>query len=270
MKNNKIELIYIDKKNWKQELHLFNIMNQTNNITHEFIMKRNVFNLYSEQDDCTITTKSKLQEEIKQLLSNSDVDNITIVDFEMTLEEVFNNMIDIAKEYGINIKIIEKSKYPIRSNVTLTIDLNEFDNKTKYNDIKEILENDLENSLNNARKSKSPRHSSDLGIDIKYQTDFLKELFRNINNEYDYENDIDIEDDIIFLDNELSDLSEFTNLKDEISKVSDIFTSHGSEGDMTIISYKDEINISKDLSSISINKTEARKLMKVLEVMINE
>lgn len=270
MKKNIIELIYIDKKNWKQELHLFNIMNQANNITHEFIMKRNVFNLYAEQDDCTITTKSKLYEDIKALLSSSDVDNITVVDFEMTLEDIFNDIIDLAKEHKISIKIIEKSKYPIRSNVTLTIDLNEFDSKTKYDDIKEILENDLEDSLNNARKSKLPRHSSDLGIDIKYQTDFLKELFSNINDEYDYEDEIDIEDDIIFYRDEISDLSEFTDFKDEIDKVSDIFTTYGNDSEMTVISYKDEINISKDLNSISISKNEAKKLIKVLEVMINE
>lgn len=276
MKKNYIELIYIDKQNWKQGLHLFNITNQSSYVTHEFVMKRNVINLYVEQSNSTITTKSRLIKDIKSFLSKANVENITIVDFEMSLENIFKDMISLAKEYNIGIKIIDKSKYPIRSNVTLTIDLDEFDTKTEFEDIKEMLEADLENSLNNARKSKSPQHSSDLGIDIKYQTDFLKGLFKSINESYDYDDEyeIDFDTDILFYEDEIENLEEFENfldLEEGIgSKVNDIFTTHDPKGDMTIIGYKDDITITKDFNSISINKKDVRKLIKALEVMIYE
>lgn len=291
MTSNKIELIYIDKQNWKHGLHLLKTINRANESTHEFTMKRNIVNLYTEKDTTTITTKDNLKYAIEKHLLKHKLDSITIVDYELTLEEVFNEILNISSEYNIDIKVIEKSKYPIRSNVTVTIDLSVFDKKTKYEDIKNIIEDELEKSLNNARKSKEPRHSSDLGVNIKHQ-DILKDLMQSLSeyniDDIDYIEDIDDLDDIDNIDyldiyapsdfsmdeyemyDELKDIAEFTNLKDELNKMDEIFVSYGENGDLTIISYLDKIIISKDLNDISINKEEAKKLMKVLEVMINE
>ena len=285
MINNKIELIYIDRQNWRHGLHLLNTINRASNKTHEFIMKRNIVNLYIEKDETTITTKDNLKQAIKKHLEKENLDFITIVDFDLTLEEVFKDVLKLASEYNIDIKVIEKSKYPIRSNVTVTIDLSVFDMTTKYEDIKNIIEKELEKSLNNARKSREPKHSSDLGIDIKYQNPALRELMQTLN-EYDLDN-IDYLgiDDIDFLDiedledlntdeyemyDDINDIAEFTDLREELEKINEIFVSYGKDGDLTIVSFLDKIIISKDLNEISINKKEAKKLMKVLEVIINE
>lgn len=257
---NKVKLIYIDCQSWKNGLYLFNLNNQDEHETHEFLMKKNIVNLYTENENTTITTKENLKSEIINKISNSELDNITITDYELSLEEIFNDIIDLAKEYKININIIEKSKYPIRNNVTMTIDLKEYDNETKYEEIKDMLEKQLENSLNNSRKSKSPKNTLDLGVNIENENNFLSNILMKIN-EYDL---LDYSDDDIIT---MFDPMSLDVLEEEPSEM---FTLIGERTEMTIIGYKDKIDISKDNSSILINKKEAKRLIKILEVLANE
>ena len=54
------------------------------------------------------------------------------------LEYIFSVLVDLAKEYNIDIYLLNKSKYPIRNNVSMTIDLDEYDTTTDFEVVKDL------------------------------------------------------------------------------------------------------------------------------------
>lgn len=260
----KIKIVYIDKDKWQEEINLFYLTNEINETAcHDFVCYNNVVSLEHDSKNTTICTLSNLVTSIYKKITSKH-ESIVIIGFGITLEYTFLNLLKIAEEKNIDIYILDKSKFPIRSNVSMTIDLNEYDTKTDFNKIQNILEQNLTDSLENAKKSKRPEHANDLGISLTEEksnsslTTFFNSLgLENIIGEYEL-----IEEDEESINEE--EIDEF------IKMLLDNDSNTQKEEDMNIgVKVINNIyEISDEKNTIQLNKKSIKKLFKILEVLL--
>jgi hypothetical protein len=259
--------MYIDKDKWEDETILFKAANDLDYTScHDFICYNNVVSLEHDSNDMTICKLDNLVKHINKKITK-EYNAIILVDFDITLEFIFLNLINIAKSNNIDIYILNKSDFALRSNVSMTIDLDEYDTNTEFDSVRNILESNLNDSLENAKKSKKPEHANDLGIFLsEEQTNSLSTMFKALGLDDFIEEYEDLEEEYEDLDeNEINDLLKAL-LNDEEVKTSD-------DNDNTKLSFKiedDILEISNTKNIIKIDKTAAKKLMKILEVLIDD
>lgn len=254
----KIKLVYIDKEAWQKEIDIFYLRHGlTVDITQEYLIKNNLYNLDDDQEYITVTSKDLL---LTALEKNNNKQNAILIDYNIDLDYIFNQLVPLIKNNKVNVYILNKSVQPIRSNVSMTIDLDKYDTDKEYEEIKELLESQLENSLKNAKKSNNPESATDLGVIVKEEDDqdslfslMLKEAFAD-----DFEIDFDDYE-------ELEEVPTF-NLKSEIATMS-----YGDDKEGFVISRdKDELLITKDANTVIFKKQQLNKLLQMIEVIFSE
>lgn len=265
-----IKLVYIDKDKWEDETDLFRLKHDLDSdVCHEFVYYNNVVSLEHDSKDRTICTLSNLSTSIeKKIAQNYEV--FILTGFGITLEYIFLNLLNIAKTKDVDICILDKSKFPIRSNVSMTINLDEYDTTTDFNSIKDILEKNLNDSLENARKSKKPEHANDLGISVKEEKNnsSLSMLFSSLGL-YDFI------DEYEELEREYYDFEEGD---EEINELLEALLSDDGEKDHTDnadLNLGIKINnniyeISDKENTIRLDKKAIIKLSRMLEVLVND
>ena len=264
----KIKLIYIDKDRWEDEVSLFSERNELDDdYCHEFVYYNNVVSLGHDSKSRTICTLNNLITNIDRKITAKH-NTIILTGFGINLEYIFLNLINIAKDKEIDIYILDKSKFSIRSNVSMKIDLNEYDTDTEFHSIKDILEKNLNDSLENAKKSKNPEHANDLGISLSEENNnFLTTLFTSLGledflEEYEELDEYDNPDDEQKINNLLQALDESAEF--QINDNQDTDFNLGIKVNNGVYEISDEDNI------IRLSKPAARKLSKILEVLIND
>lgn len=259
----KIKLTYVDKDNWENEIDFCYIKNNlTIDDTHEYVNMKNVLNLDDDQSYITLCSKSKL---LTTIQNKQHKENCLLIDFDITLDYIFENLVSLAKEKDMDIYVLNKSLQPIRSNVSMTIDLDTYDTDKEFNEVKDILEKQLEDSIKNAKKSNNPKSAEDLGITVKEETDSVfAHLIKNILNDGS---------DLNFIENfvEVQEyISEEENEDDEDFENVETLIHYDMNNKFSISILDEEVIISKDDKAIDLTKQQAKKLIKMLEVMINE
>ena len=251
----KVKLTYIDSDIWRTEVDIIMAISYSDEV-HNFIAKKNVVTLpigeeyEEEEEDITIVEKESLLKEIGRVVKEKEeIETIYLIDFELKLEEIFKDIINIAREYNISVYILEKSEWPIGNNITMNIDLEEFD--TNYEDIKKDIEKALKESVEYSRvENKTKLESQDKNKEDLYEKENISN--NNLNTLLNYAlNNIENE----YLDNESTEIMYLKNSNDETICLS-------SDGN--------SITIEKDMQLIEISFKDAKKIIKALEVIINE
>lgn len=194
----KIKLIYIDKDKWQQENDMLLIKEEMDyELSHEIIHMDNIINLDTDTTKTTLCTKERLMSTLESKLKSSICKYVVIKNFKLSLDDIFNDILSLIGQKEVNIFILEKSEFPIRNNVTMTIDTDKYDMDTDYNKIKELLNTNLSNSLNNAKKSNNPVTVSDVGVSLKQEenSSILDMMFA----EFGLTEDYDLEDEEVFI-----------------------------------------------------------------------
>lgn len=250
----KVKLTYIDSDIWKTEVDIIMAISCSDEV-HNFIAKKNVITLPIDEEDeeyeedITMVEKENLLKEIDRVVKEKEeVEIIYLIDFELKLEEIFKDIINIAREYNISVYILEKSEWPIGNNITMNIDLEEFD--TNYEDIKKDIEKALKESIEYSKiENKNKLNSQD-------KEDLYKKEVRSNNNlntllKYALSaEDKDIDGDV--------DPTEIMYLKNSNNET------------ICLTSDGNSIIIEKDIHLIEISFEDAKKIIKALEVIINE
>lgn len=193
----KIKLIYIDKDKWQQENDMLLIKEDIDyELSYEIIHMDNVINLDTDITKTTLCTKDRLISTLESKLKSNVCKHVVIKNFKLSLDDIFNDILSLINQKEVNVFILEKSEFPIRNNVTMTIDTVKYDIDTDYNKIKELLNTNLSNSLNNAKKSNNPVTVSDVGVSLKQEDnssilDMMLAEF-GLTEEYDLEDDDEI------------------------------------------------------------------------------
>lgn len=253
----KIKLTFIDKDRWDTELDLLYLKENIDfEKSHEFINANNVVDLTFQGDRTTLCSNATLNNLIKKKITTKH-DTAIIINFKLKLEEIFSNIIQTVIDKGIDIYIIDKSPFPIRNNVAMTIDLNEYDVTTDFESVKHIVEKNLEESLENAKKSKNPTHAKDLGVHLKEESN--KKLYEMLTEAFGF-SDIPFEDE---------DYNTFVDEFEELNDEEDFFDFI--EEELSVKVYKNQnIEISRFNSKIVLDKDMAIKLRNILGALYNE
>lgn len=256
----KIKLTFIDKDRWDTELDLLYLKEDIDyEKSHEFINANNVVDLTLQGDQTTICSNATLNSLINKKITNKHKTAI-IINFGLELEYIFSNLIQTVMDKGVDIYVIDKSPFPIRNNVAMTIDLNEYDITTDFESVKHILEKNLNESLENARKSKKPKHANDLGIQLKEESN--KKLYEMLTESFGLVPDtiIPIEDDYEML------LNEFEDLEDN-----DEYLDFMREEELSVKLYKDQkVEFSRYGSKLILDKEMAIKVRDIIGALFNE
>lgn len=259
-----IKLIYIDKDKWEEEVGLFAIKEEIDNkMTHEFVCYNNVVSLEHDSTNTTMCTLSNLGINIDKKITSAH-EAIVIVGFGISLEYLFLNLLDVSRDKELDIYVLDKSKFPIRSNVTMTIDLEQYDVTTDFNAIKDILEKNLNDSLENARKSRKPEHANDLGISLKEEKNSsLYTLFSSLGLE-EFIDELEVYEDNI--------IEKYGSAEEEINNLLRLIMEEEIDSDLNVgVKINNNIfEISDKNNTIKLNKASVRKLIKMLEVLTNE
>ena len=278
-----IKLTYIDKDKWEDETTLFKAANDLDyKSCHDFICYNNVVSLEHDSNDMTICKLKNLVKHINKKITQK-YSAITLIDFDIDLEFIFLNLIDIAKENDLDIYILNKNDFAIRSNVSMTIDLDKYDTDTEFDTIKNILESNLNDSLENARKSKKPEHANDLGIFLsEEQNNSLSTVFKSLGLDDFIDEYKDLEDDYEELDEDeinellralLSDEADAYIDRENLSSFENNQDSEDNDSEEIMLSFKlnkSIFEISDAKNTIKLNKSTAKKLIKILEVLVND
>ena len=277
-----IKLVYIDKDKWEDEICLFKAMYEIDEeLNHDFICYNNIVSLEHDSNNTTICTLDNLMASIRKKATQKYT-SIMLIDFNISLEYIFLELMDIAKTKNVDIYILNKSKFAIRSNVSMTIDLDEYDTETEFDTIKSILEKNLNDSLENARRSKKPEHASDLGIFLSEEKNSpLSLLFKSLGLEdfmgvyEDLEDDYDFSEDDEEVEELLKSLLDDKYDTNSIIEGDVILPIESNELDENKVNLGVKINnniyeISDMENTIRINKAAAKKLIRMLEVVIDD
>lgn len=254
----KIKMTFIDKDRWGSELDLLYLKENIDYETSQkFINVNNVVGLDEYEERTTICSKSNLNNFIEKKIGLKTKAAV-IINFELSLEDIFSNIMQTVMATGIDIFIVDKSPFPIRNNVAMTIDLNEYDTNTDFNSVKHILETNLKESLEQAKKSKNPKHVNDLGIQLEEESN--KIIFESLASLFGTPMDI-----------EPMDADEYDMLLDEFDKFNDFYDEELIRDEISVkINKNQNIELSDGVGKIILNKNNAIKICKILEALLYE
>lgn len=249
----KVKLTYIDSDIWRTEVDIIMAISCSDEV-HNFIAKKNVITLPMDEEDeyeedITIIEKENLLKEIGRVIKErEEIETIYLIDFELELEEIFKDIINIAREYNISVYILEKSEWPIGNNITMNIDLEEFDKN--YEDVKKDIEKALKESIEYSRIENMNKIES-----------------QDKNKEDLYKKEISSNDNLsALLKYALS--TEDRDIDENSTEI--MYLKNSNNGTICLTSDGNSIKIETDIHLIEISFEDAKKIIKALEVIINE